>query len=177
MSFSKEKVRGAYENSVSPDSSMGLVLFSTIDISLGCTALERFALVEVFLPATKAEFEFDFSAFKIQAQGDERQSPDVELVGKFGEFAMVEKQFAGTQGIVVVAVCPGIFGHMRVDQKEFGICALAEFGIGLAQRHVARTNALDLAAEQGEAGFVTIFDVVVKEGLFIFAYNFDGRFG
>ena len=93
------------------------------------------------------------TAFLRHATSKLRQASDLEAIHTLG--------FRG-EALAAISAVSRVELLTKTADAAFGTSLQLEAGV---------------VTEQGEAGFVTIFDVVVKEGLFIFAYNFDGRFG
>src|SRR5690606_25995377 len=112
-----------------------------------------------------AELALHAPALVVQVERHERVAGPFDLADQLVDLVALQQQLAGAHGIGLHV--GGRFGQrrdVRADQEKLGV---ADHDVAFLQLGAAGANGLDLPAFEDEAGFETLLDEVIVEGLFV----------
>ena len=132
-----------------------------LHLPIGFPLLEVFAFVAEVLSATDGQTDLHSVALPIERERNKGVSLDVREAFQSPDLVLVEQEFPGRLGDVVVDVPVGIL--VNVGSVE-PCLTLLDTGEGLGDLTPARTERFDLGAAQDKTGFEGFNDLVVPSG-------------
>src|SRR6185312_4543892 len=136
----------------------------TVDLTLALPLLGVFTFVPALLAVDQGQLGLHAPLLFIQRQGHQRAPFLANLSGQALDLAPVEQQLALAARVVVALIGEGV--HADVHLVQPGL-ATVEIGEGVDQGHLPGADRLDLRADQHDAGFQRLVDVVLVTRLLV----------
>jgi hypothetical protein len=132
-----------------------------VDIPLRGVGLELLPLVMRLAASPHTEEQFGPSAREIHFERHERQ-PFVEgVAGKLGDLTAMQEEFSPSLGHMVELISLFVFGNIAAHEPDL---SLVDAAVGLVERNPARSQALHLAADQGNPAFERLENLILVTG-------------
>jgi hypothetical protein len=129
------------------------------------------AAVPGFLATGDGDFAFGNAITEIDAKGDEGKALLLGFGDEFVDFAAVEEELAGAEGLVIPDAAGEVAGNVAMEEPDF---AVFDSGVGIAEVGVAIAEGFDLGAAEDEAGFHFVEEEVMERGGTIGGNHFLG---
>ena len=130
------------------------------------------ALVVFGLALGQRDFHLDAPALEVQVQRHQREALLLDLADQALDLFLVHQQLLGAVGL---GLHMGRGAAQRIDAAADQVeLAIADDHVSVGQLHLPGAYGLDLPAQQHDAGFVPLLDVVFKAGTAVFG---DGGHG
>src|SRR5215204_6002886 len=120
-----------------------------------------FALVGRLLAARQTELHLAAALHPVEPERDQRVTALLDAARELVDFPPMEEQLPIALGLVPELARRRVGADVRADQEEL---VAEESGVGILQLRPAIAQRLYLRADQGQAGFDALVDVVVVKG-------------
>ncbi len=133
-----------------------------LEVAIGVAFAEVLAFIELLFAATDGDGDFDAACLPVEGEGDEGMALDGGGGGEFPDLVLVEKEFSGGLGLVVVLVAPGVL--VDVGVVEPGLIVF-DAGEGVGNLGFSGAKGLHLGAAEDDAGLESFEDFIVPPSL------------
>jgi hypothetical protein len=135
------------------------VAHGSLEVAIGVAFTEVLAFVVKLFAAADGEGDFDAAGFPVEGERDEGMPLDGGGGGEFSDLALVEEEFPGGLGLVIVSIAPGVFVDVGVVEPGLVLFDASE---GVGDLGFAGAEGFDLGAVQDDAGLEGFEDFVVS---------------
>ena len=147
-----------------------------VDIAFGLSLGQILSLVGSALAPGYPDQEFGATAEEVHLEREDRHAFFAGLVGELADLPAVGEQGSNPNWVVLARAGGGIFSDVNAMQRQGGR-DLGRSDISLGQAHLPVADGADFGADELDATFERVLDVVLIPSLAILDFGFAGLFG